>query len=354
MAIISFAVFFLVITSSVFHALWNFFARKVKGNMGVIYIGLFVATIALSPFILFINIAQPSFIYSPYNPKAAIFILISGLIHVVYFACLGAAYKFGEISVVYPVARGTGVGLTSLVAYFILGERVDWLGWIGIWSIVIGVMMVGLGTHVQNWIVARRSYSRIDLELKDSNSESTTLPVEDGETQVQVETDNVPVPTEVDIVEPTLEPPTEITPKNNILKTFLLAVSVGVTISVYSVSDKLGVSLMDRVSYIFFFYLATAIIITPYIMWRHREETKEAFLNLKKYSVFVGIVSCGAYLAILFAFQLVPASYIVAMREVSVVIGSLLGFFILREKVTVTKIIGILLIVCGLVFVKLA
>lgn len=68
----------------------------------------------------------------------------------------------------------------------------------------------------------------------------------------------------------------------------------------------------------------------------------------------MGIMTVLSYLAILFAFQRANASYVVAVREVSVVVGSLLGFFVLKEPLTWAKGIGIAAITTGLVLVKLA
>jgi len=144
-------------------------------------------------------------------------------------------------------------------------------------------------------------------------------------------------------------------PPYKLWKTILLSVLVGLTICFYSIDDKLGVSTIDPVTYIFSFYIITGILFTPYALWRHKQDCKDAIKNFKKkYIVLVGVASCGAYLAILFAFQWANASYIVAIREVSVVIGSVMGILILKEKINLIKGIGISSIATGLVLVKLA
>ncbi len=81
------------------------------------------------------------------------------------------------------------------------------------------------------------------------------------------------------------------------------------------------------------------------------------FQSIKEYKLYIAIVGPGSvtgYLIILFALQQTNASYIVAMREISVVIGSILGFIFLKERITVLKVVGMLFIVTGLVLVKIA
>ena len=62
----------------------------------------------------------------------------------------------------------------------------------------------------------------------------------------------------------------------------------------------------------------------------------------------------STYLIILFAFRLGPASYIVAARELAVVIGALLGLWLLQERFTLVKVAGMIAVVCGLILVKVA
>jgi len=342
--------------------------------MGVMYFGVFTAALCLSPIVLFINIFQPSFIQVHWEPNAAIFVFLTVFAHMLYFSFLGAAYKIGEISVVYPIARGTGVGLTSIIAYFVLGENITWpQGWIGIWSIVFGVLLVGLGKQLQE-LLKKPIYSQIELKTvipKFDETKEHLMDEIDGEqltkehlideideeqlhhnNEIDDET-QLPQNNEIDLKGEN-EQQTVKDEQNFKLRSIFLAMCVGLTIAFYSISDKLGVATMDPITYAFFLELGTGIFLTPYIWLKHLDECKESVSHLKKYIALVGIISCGAYLAILFAFQLVAASYIVAIREVSVVLGSLLGFFILKETFNVFKIVGIVAITIGLILVKLA
>ncbi len=66
------------------------------------------------------------------TPKVAGCVVGTGLVHALYTYLLARAYELGELSVVYPIARGTGVGLTSLLAFFYLDEPISRLGALGV------------------------------------------------------------------------------------------------------------------------------------------------------------------------------------------------------------------------------
>ncbi len=69
--------------------------------------------------------------------------------------------------------------------------------------------------------------------------------------------------------------------------------------------------------------------------------------------MIIGFGGVGTYILILFAFTFDQASYVVALREFSVVIASILGFLFLKEKPTLFKVAGIILITAGLFLIKL-
>src|SRR5690242_580166 len=68
----------------------------------------------------------------------------TGLLHAAYFTLLAASYRHGELSVVYPLARGTGVAGTALFAWLVLGERPSALGALGVGSVCLGIVVLGL------------------------------------------------------------------------------------------------------------------------------------------------------------------------------------------------------------------
>jgi multidrug transporter EmrE-like cation transporter len=129
--------FALVVAAACLHALWNLAAKRVAGNLGVLWLGLCLAAVALAPLALYD--ASRSF-----DPAGLPYIVATGLIHAGYFGLLAAGYRQGELSVVYPLARGTGVAGTALVAWAVIGEGISAAGAVGIGSVCLGILLMGL------------------------------------------------------------------------------------------------------------------------------------------------------------------------------------------------------------------
>ena len=96
-----------------------------------------LAEVALAPVALYD--ASRSF-----DPAGLPYVVATGLIHAGYFGLLAAGYRRGELSVVYPLARGTGVAGTALVAWAVIGEGISAAGAAGIGSVCLGVLALGL------------------------------------------------------------------------------------------------------------------------------------------------------------------------------------------------------------------
>lgn len=139
--------FLLIILAAALHALWNFAAKKASGNFSVIWIGLAMATIAIIPF-LFLLSPDQIFILEAWP-----FILATGIIHAFYFFYLAKAYEHGDISVVYPIARGSSIAGTAIAACLLLQEKISLVGAIGISFISFGIFLLGFkNTHQKRGI----------------------------------------------------------------------------------------------------------------------------------------------------------------------------------------------------------
>src|SRR5207245_3437678 len=70
-----------------------------------------------------------------------VFMVGSGVLHLGYFLLLGQGYKVGDLSLVYPLARGTGPVLSTAAAVLLLGEHPTPLA-------LVGAALIGLGVFV--------------------------------------------------------------------------------------------------------------------------------------------------------------------------------------------------------------
>ena len=116
----------LVLLAAGAHALWNFVAKTAPGG-GTAFVWLasiFGACVLAPPALVLIATSPPSL-------AAVWFMAGSGVLHAVYFACLQRGYRDGDLSLVYPLARGTGPLLATVAAVVVLGERPGGLALVG-------------------------------------------------------------------------------------------------------------------------------------------------------------------------------------------------------------------------------
>lgn len=275
--------FFLILMSALIHATWNLAAKRVSGNTSVLAIAQGIgALVAIPTAIPVWNTAQVVATF----PHA----IASCVIQIIYFLIMSAAYKIGELSVVYPVTRGTAVLGSAILGYFVMHDSFTPFGICGIAIVLFGILALSQFTH-------RRS---------------------------------------------------------SIAKSALLAMSLGVSSSVCGVVDKWAVEKADPRLYMCFMMILCAMVFVPYMFFKQREQFREALRVHKMTAFVIGLGLTYGYMLVLFAFQLGSLSYVIAMREVSVVIGALFGVVIFKEKVNPRKATGIIAILTGLIFLKLA
>ena len=277
-------VFFLVLFAAFTHAVWNFFSKKASGSLQVTLAGLWMANLTLLPVSLYIISVNGMTLYE------LRFMSVTALAHISYYYFLYLGYRKGDISVVYPVARGTGIAGTAVFAFLLLGESFSPSGVAGIALIFSGVIIISL----------KRKLIKGDLSV------------------------------------------------------LVYAVCVGASIITYSVNDKAGVAHTNPVAYLNLKDMMALSLMTPFVFRKGLPQIKETFKKSWKYSIIIGYGALGTYLMILYAFTLANAGYISAVREFSIVIGSVLGIIFLKEKITPGKIMGIALITAGLILIKLS
>ena len=105
--------FVFVLLSAVLHASWNFVARRNAGNLTVFWWSLWISCLLLLPFVAGVAVSQGIEGFQAMLADGWIYVLATGIIHTFYFLLLARAYEHGEISLVYPIARGSGIGLTG-------------------------------------------------------------------------------------------------------------------------------------------------------------------------------------------------------------------------------------------------
>jgi drug/metabolite transporter (DMT)-like permease len=128
-----------IAVAAVMHAAWNILLKTAGDPLRTATAGVAVASIALIPLVTvgWFVLGRPAV-----PPEAWLIGIVSGLVEIAYFIFLAAAYRRGDLSVVYPLARGTAPLLAVLVAVVVLGERLPALAWAGVALLFAGLLVV--------------------------------------------------------------------------------------------------------------------------------------------------------------------------------------------------------------------
>tara|TARA_B110000211_G_scaffold48232_1_gene52260 strand:+ start:35 stop:877 length:843 start_codon:yes stop_codon:yes gene_type:complete len=276
------AVFLTVLFSAFLHAIWNSMASKYKDknvSIGAIVYGhvpLCVVAIIFLP--------APSIESFPY-------IILSALIHQGYQNFLLTAYQTGKFTTVYPVARGFGPLVATVISIIFLGVYLKGFTIISILLISSGVMLIGL-------------FSKSVI-------------------------------------------------KNN--KILYTSLATGVFIGIYSVVDGQGARVSgSAISYMSWVFIFSALFFPIVLHFRKQKNILKKTLTKGKFIFWIGgTFSYLAYVVTVWAFTKAPVPMVSALRESSIIFAIFIGYFYLKDKINFYKIVSILLIFLGVIGLKM-
>ena len=283
----------LVLLSAVIHAGWNLLAKRGMNQEVFIWLAQVGIGVLLLPLGIFL------FIRYPIDATGWVFVAGTVLLHIFYFLFLGRGYARADLSVVYPIARGMGPAVVPILGVLVLGESVSPPAIAGIATVVAGIYTV-------YW------WGRFGLILSDP-------------------------------LKLFKEPGTR------------YALLTGAAIATYSIWDKVGVSHVTPFLYMYLMSLGSALGLAPLLLKSHGISALRAeWQNNSTTILAVGVMTFVAYGLVLTAFQFSRVSYISPAREVGIVMGVLLGVFVLKEPFGRGRIIGSAMIALGLVLIAVA
>jgi uncharacterized membrane protein len=262
--------FTLVMASAVSHALWNYLAKEGQDKESFMLLLNVAALILFTPALIF-------FLPDWSLPVEVVpFLAVSAVAETAYFLGLGKAYEKGDLSIVYPVARSSPV-FVALAAAALLGEKITGWG-------IAGILVIFLGVYT--------------LHLKSLSVRDLAQPIR------------------------SLREPSSM---------YALVAALGTT--VYSISDKLGVTAVDPLRYSLWLGFFVTGCLAAVTLYRRglKAVLAEADGRLMRASA-AGFLMKGGYILVLVALSLAQVSYILALRQVSVVLGALMGIVLLGER----------------------
>ena len=218
--------------------------------------------------------------------------IASGAIHVAYFLLVAGAYRHGELSYVYPLMRGTAPALSAIAAALLLAEVPALQGWLGVVLICSGVLLL-----------AGDAWHKATLQG------SATL----------------------------------------------FALGTAGVVVIYTLVDGVGVRLSGNAAvYTGWVFLLTALPLTAIFLLRDHAATLAYARQHWRRGLFGGACTLASYALALWAMTQAPIALVAALRETSVVFGTLLAALLLKERVSRTRYAAIGVVVAGAVAIKLA
>jgi len=273
---LSAGIFAIVLFAAFLHALWNAIVKGAADK--TVVLGL-VALGHVVPGILLVALsAAPA-------PAAIPYIVASTVIHWGYYVLLNIAYRTGDLSIVYPIARGLAPVLIAVGALIWIGEQLPLLAWIGILAVSCGILVLACG-------VFRSGIARSGL---------------------------------------------------------VAAVGVGGIIASYSIVDGVGVRVSGSpLGYIGWLFVAE-ICVVLFVFGTRWDRVRALPGKSLLLGLFGGLVSGAAYGLVLIAKTQAPLGMVSALRETSVIFAALIGILWFHEGPRRDRLIAALIVGAGIV-----
>ena len=134
--------FGLIVLAGLIHASWNIAAKKADGDARFAFQSSAFMALVWAPVGLWLGWSE----LPRWGMREWGFVAASGVLHVVYYIVLLRGYRRSDLTVVYPLARGSGPLLSSLVAVVFLGERLTWVGLAGTMT-TVAALAQGMTTY---------------------------------------------------------------------------------------------------------------------------------------------------------------------------------------------------------------
>ena len=286
--------YLLVVLSAAGHAYWNFLLKRSGGSQEVVGLSKVLEAIGLGLLLLTGVTAGPVQVAHHWTWPA-----VGALLVLANYALLAAAYQLGDLSLVYPVSRGAMLVFLPPLAYLTIGERLDAVGQLSILAIVAGIALLQLRSYAAaSW----RAYGR-----------SVTSPAT------------------------------------------LYALFAAVSAACYTVWDKQAVQVLPPLAYFAGYTVVLGVVYVAILERRvPRPRLADAWRAHRSAIVQIAIFNSASYLLALAALQVGKASYVIALRQLSIAGGALLGRWLLGEAMPGPRLTGIALVVAGCILLGLA
>lgn len=282
-------VLLLVLFSGFLHAYWNYLAKTVPSGATFVWLLAAVMSVILLPG----AIIYVSFFGFDWTQENVVILFVTGLLHLLYFLVLQQGYRTSDLSVVYPLARGSGPVFSTFGAVLFLRESVTVWSLAGLATVVAGVLLV----------------AGIAQPSADANKRRAGI---------------------------------------------FYGIFTGILIACYTVWD--GFAVKNRaLAPILIEYSSHPLrvaVLAP-VAWKNWPEVRALWSAHRWKILAIGAISPFAFILVLYAMKTAPVHYVAPMREISIVFGVIFGAKLLTEENFRPRLIGSLLILAGIVLLSL-
>ncbi|MZR32107.1 DMT family transporter [Sneathiella litorea] len=276
------SVFGIVLIAALFHAAWNTFVKKNEDR--VLFMALLMASSATGALV-----TLPFFDFPA--PESWPYLALSVLIHIGYLVFFLSAYKYGDLSHVYPLSRGSAPLIVALLSILLIGEQLSQIAWIAIVIMAIGIMSLSITRNTQK-----------------------------------------------------LRNPTAV----------FFAIGTGLFIAGYTVTDGVGARLAGSAhSYAAWMMALDGYPILAYLFVKRGSKIFSQSRPLLKTAFLGGMLSLAAYWAVIWAMTVAPIALVAAVRETSIIFALLFGVLLLKERLSLMQYFAIFTTMLGTVLLKL-
>ena len=275
-------VFFIIILASIMHITWNSMVKKYSDKV-VAVSAIVLGHIPLA-IIAILILPAPSAESIPY-------IIVSAFIHQGYQWYLLNSYKLGDLTKVYPIARGFGPIVATIISILFLGLIISNLAILSIFFISLGIMFIGI--------------------FDQSNFKN--------------------------------------------IKMIKYSLYTGFFIGLYSLVDGYGARVsLSAITYMSWSFILGAIMFLVLLKIKKYKNVLKKVTGKGKNIFFIGgSLSYVIYIIVVWGFTKAPIPMVAALREFSIFLSIFFGYFFLKEKITFIKVMSIILIVSGVIGLKM-
>ncbi len=278
-------VYLSILIAAALHAYWNFLAKTIPSGAPFVWLVALCSTVILSPLVMWYSLTYGL----PTDAKSIGFLAGTAVLHLIYFLTLQQGYQKADLSVVYPLARGTGPLFSTLGAVVFLQEKMNWTGVSGLCLLLTGILLIA-GLTNASW-------------------------------------------------------------KNSRNKTGILyGLVIGLMIAAYTVWDGYAVKVLvlSPILIEYFSHPFRVLALTKNAV-RQWPEVRSLWRNHLPKVLAISTLGPIGFILVLYAMQTAPIHFVAPARELSIVFGVLLGGKLLSEAHYKTRLAGAFLMLIGIV-----